>query len=182
MTVLVKPNMVLSWHPGGDDPNLDTMITNPSVVRAVLDYVAIALKGTGTIIVGECPPPVVRFRQVDSPLGDTSAWAIFTHPGECSCAMSIFVRYGHVITTMAFSKLPKRRVTRSGIYSWRWEGKVPTCDVRKYRKNFRVTNYDHRKMRHYHTVDNDRYLISGTALSADVIITMPKLKTHRKAV
>jgi len=61
-------------------------------------------------------------------------------------------------------------------------GQSAHCDVRKYRKNFRVTNYDHRKMRHYHTVDNDRYLISGTALSADVIITMPKLKTHRKAV
>ena len=40
--VLIKPNMVVNNHPLGGD--LNSVVTNPSVVRAVADYVYIALK------------------------------------------------------------------------------------------------------------------------------------------
>jgi len=180
MTVLVKPNMVLSWHPGGDDPNLDTMITNPSVVRAVLDYVAIALKGTGTIIVGDAPLQSCDFDKLIATRG-------YECMGDFYASRGVQLRYVDFRQVrsrynddgiLETSKAPGDPL---GYLLVEMGGQSAHCDVRKYRKNFRVTNYDHRKMRHYHTVDNDRYLISGTALSADVIITMPKLKTHRKA-
>src|SRR5215471_16321630 len=45
MTVVVKPNFVLSRHSQGKD--LFGIITHPSVLRAVMDYCWIALKGEG---------------------------------------------------------------------------------------------------------------------------------------
>lgn len=44
----------------GDDrnpvePGTDCMITNPSVVAAVADYVALALQGEGRIVIGDAP-------------------------------------------------------------------------------------------------------------------------------
>jgi len=53
-TVLIKPNMV--QHENEIPANgLECLITHPSLVRAVLDYVLLALKGTGKIIVADAP-------------------------------------------------------------------------------------------------------------------------------
>jgi hypothetical protein len=46
---------------------------------------------------------------------------------------------------------------------------------------FRVTNYDCSEMRKHHNETIHEYLIPRTVLDADVIINLPKLKTHRKA-
>ena len=55
-TVLLKPNWVdhKNNNPNVDD-NLACLVTNPSVVRVVIDYVYIALKGSGRIIVADAP-------------------------------------------------------------------------------------------------------------------------------
>ncbi|KKL15024.1 hypothetical protein LCGC14_2509750, partial [marine sediment metagenome] len=49
-TVLIKPNLVLD--------NLkfqDSITTHPSIIYALINYIAIALKGKGEIIVGDAP-------------------------------------------------------------------------------------------------------------------------------
>lgn len=180
MTVLVKPNMVLNWHPEGNDPNLDTMITNPSLVRAVVDYVLIALRGSGTVLVGDAPLQSCDYEKLISHMGYESIRDFYASRGT-------HLRY------VDFRQV-RSRYNEDGILETSEAPGDPLGyllvdmgeqsahrDIRQHRRNFRVTNYDHRKMRRYHTADNDSYLISGTALSADVIITMPKLKTHRKA-
>ena len=45
--VVVKPNMVRDFH--GASLGLDGLVTHGSIVRAILDYVVIALKGEGEI-------------------------------------------------------------------------------------------------------------------------------------
>lgn len=45
---------------------------------------------------------------------------------------------------------------------------------------FRVTNYDCSEMRRHHNETTNEYLIPQTVLDADVVINLPKLKTHRK--
>ena len=55
-TVLVKPNWVENKNSNKEvDDHLDCLVTNPSVVRAIVDYVVIALKGTGRIIIADAP-------------------------------------------------------------------------------------------------------------------------------
>ena len=48
-------------------------------------------------------------------------------------------------------------------------------------KKFRVTNYDPKLMKRVHNQKDHKYLISNSILQADVVINVPKLKTHRKA-
>jgi hypothetical protein len=48
-------------------------------------------------------------------------------------------------------------------------------------QKFRVTNYDKCQMQRYHNTDAHSYVIANSCLQADVIINLPKLKTHRKA-
>jgi hypothetical protein len=46
---------------------------------------------------------------------------------------------------------------------------------------YRVTDYNPTFMQQYHNTINHKYFISKTLLSADVVVNLPKLKTHRKA-
>jgi hypothetical protein len=49
------------------------------------------------------------------------------------------------------------------------------------RGGFRVTQYDPRRMTTTHSAGRHRYLIARSLLEADVVVNLPKLKTHRKA-
>ena len=46
---------------------------------------------------------------------------------------------------------------------------------------FRVTCYDPRRMIRTHTLGRHRYLVAKEIIEADVVINLPKLKTHKKA-
>lgn len=46
--------------------------------------------------------------------------------------------------------------------------------------NFRVTNYDYRILQKTHRKGMHKYCIANDILTADVIINMPKVKTHQK--
>ena len=49
------------------------------------------------------------------------------------------------------------------------------------RGSFRVTQYDPRKLALAHRSGKHQYLIAKEALEADVVLNVPKLKTHKKA-
>jgi uncharacterized protein (DUF362 family) len=49
------------------------------------------------------------------------------------------------------------------------------------RNSFRVTRYDPREMAKTHGPGRHQYLVARQVLDADVVINMPKLKTHKKA-
>jgi uncharacterized protein (DUF362 family) len=49
------------------------------------------------------------------------------------------------------------------------------------RNSFRVTCYDPRLMTKRHSPGNHQYLIAREIIDADVVINLPKLKTHKKA-
>lgn len=47
-------------------------------------------------------------------------------------------------------------------------------------KNFRVSDYDTSIIQQMHTNKNHKYIISKTILDSDLVISLPKLKTHQK--
>ena len=47
-------------------------------------------------------------------------------------------------------------------------------------RKFRVTSYDCQEMNRHHNENNHEYLIPKSVLEADVVVNLPKLKTHRK--
>jgi hypothetical protein len=48
-------------------------------------------------------------------------------------------------------------------------------------ERFRVTHYDHRLMHAHHNREANEYLVGNPILAADVVINLPKMKTHIKA-
>ncbi|HEY3175133.1 MAG TPA: DUF362 domain-containing protein [Candidatus Polarisedimenticolia bacterium] len=178
--VVIKPNLVRHFH--GDGLRLDALITHGSVVRAVLDYVILALKGRGDITIGDSP-----LQYADFPTAvEGSGLARVVEDAR---------RYAGVeIRLVDFRRT--RSEKRGGIIMTRLPndgdpGGYRVVDLKggsrfagleeSRTRRFRVTQYDPRAMRQAHNAVNHAYLFPAAILRADVVINIPKLKTHRKA-
>lgn len=175
-TVLLKPNLVRQSHQFNDD--WEYVITHGSIIRAVADYVFIALEGRGRIIIADAPQTDSRLDLIAQRLG-------FAELTE------FYQRHGVVIEVVDLRN--EFWIEQNGIYVERVPlagdpaGKplvklgersmfAPVSGRTYYGAFYDVseTNYHHSGGRH-------EYQFSGTALSADVVINLPKLKTHKKS-
>lgn len=176
MTVLVKPNMVMDVnHSGG---GTDCLYTNPSVVAPVLDYILKALKNNGKIIVGDAPVQECNFEQLIKSSGYEQLIQFYKNKG-----INIeLVDFRGVISSV-----------KGGIYHSEVQpeatGKVINLGKNSefynleesLKERLRITNYNPNKVCCHHKGETNEYMISSYALEADVIINMPKPKTHRIA-
>jgi hypothetical protein len=67
--VLIKPNWVLHAHPRGR--SMEALVTHTSVLRAVIDYVLLALRGRGRLIIGDAPIQSADFGRLVNATGIT---------------------------------------------------------------------------------------------------------------
>jgi uncharacterized protein (DUF362 family) len=179
--VVVKPNFVLSRHSRGGD--LFSIITHPSVLRAVIDYVYKALEGEGSIIIADAPQMDCNFQELmkatqlagiqelysrkfsfqveirdlrdfwlDLQPGDTAAYSTrrFPLPGD---------PMGSVLIDLS------KQSAFHGKDNW---------------KSFYGADYTRQETIAHHQGEVQQYVVSKTALDADVFISVPKLKVHKK--
>ena len=172
--VLLKPNMVVSQH-----PQIDCIVTNPSIVRAVLDYVCIALKGTGSITIGDAPMQRCDFDDLVSKLHYQKIKEFM----EKNDIQINFFDFRNFIAVYSTSNVTiKKNSSDKDTFICIDLGKDSLlCPTDIHYKRYRVTNYDYRNMWKYHNKNHHRYLIRKDILKADVIINLPKCKTHKKA-
>ncbi len=179
--VLIKPNLVRHFH--GTDGDLDSVITHVSFIRAIIDYVIIALDGDGEIVIG------------DAPLQDTDFELLKKNSG-LDLLISYFSKYAQVPVEIIDFRQEMCTKDQTGQYVIK-RTKLPgdPCGYREVElaessyltpieidaERFRVTNYNKETMTKSHGIGHHRYLIAGSVLESDVIINLPKLKTHRKA-
>ena len=179
-TVLIKPNMVLHEHIRGGD--LDCLITHGSVIRPILDYVCLALKGEGRIIVGDSPLQGTDFELSAQRSG--IAQVVDYMATQTSCAISL-VDFRQVHATMderyhvaEWQEVPG---DPSGYVEFALNEESMLAPLAEDTEKFRVSNYKPEDTRHYHQGTSHRYVITASVPMADVIINVPKLKTHCKA-
>lgn len=177
--VVLKPNMVSDFH--GSGGNLDSIITHGSVVRAVLDYVYIALQGKGEVAV------------VDAPNFDASFERIIEHTGisEICSYYNEFVGFPVALSDLRVEKA----IVKNGLVI---ERKKLTGDTKGYRvvslgkdsafynmpydyNHLRGSDYDIEETIDHHRGETHEYYVAGTILNSDVFVNIPKMKTHRKA-
>lgn len=177
-TVLLKPNLV--YHRNFiPEHGLTCLITHPSLVRAVVDYVIIALNGNGNIIVADAPMQSCEFDVLMQNSG-YNQMLDFYNKHQISIE---FLDLRNLITKFENGVLINQPVVNSnenitidlGCNSYH-----AGLDNRRY-NNYRVTDYDPTIMIKHHNSEKNEYLIAKKILSADVVINMPKPKTHRKA-
>lgn len=178
MTVFIKPNTVRHYHVEGKD--LFSVITHGSVVRPVLDYIGIALKGEGRIIVGD----------------SQTLYGHFDEAQELSFITPVldWFRSQSPIEVEHFD-LRKVRAVRTWL-GGRWGRVKVEHDPRGYKTvdvgsrsmldgldatKFRTVVSDVQVMRDHHGAGKHQYVFPGSVLASDAIIAIPKLKTHRRA-
>lgn len=176
-TVLIKPNLVLHRNGGGEGE--DCLFTQPSVVAPMIDYAIKALQGTGKIIVGDAPLQECVFEELISNSGYDKLIAFYKDKGVD-------------IELLDFRNVAT--YVKGGVhYSQRAQGAdngvvVALDDLSSFAglneeriKNMRITNYDPRILQKHHNTKTHEYNVAKQILEADVVINMPKPKSHRKA-
>ena len=190
MTVVIKPNLVMSnvkvpfaVHNvaiSDDDlrhKDIFAIITHPSVLRVIVDYCWIALKGEGRIVIADAPQYNCDFRELlELTKLDDVVQFVNKFQGP---KVEILDLRNYWSKTRHFASLrrelpgdPKGTVTvnigkESAFYnvnSSRFYGAV----------------YDRNETIYHHSGERQEYEISGTILGSDVVIFVPKLKTHKK--
>jgi uncharacterized protein (DUF362 family) len=178
--VLIKPNFVLDFH--GFGWSLESVITHGSVIRAVLDYVLLALNGEGTVRVGDAPLQSADFEKL-------------CHLSGINAVLEFYRRRSAVVVDVADFRqecalLNERRWIREkeavagdpeGYASVDLNDDSMFRSVASHFERYRVTNYDPKLMHLHHNEHKNEYLISGSILKADTVVSLPKIKTHRKA-
>lgn len=177
-TVLIKPNMVIHQN-ANQDNGTDCLYTNVSIVRAVTDYALIALNGTGKVIIADAPVQSCDFD-------------IFYQTSGYKEMMDFYERR-HV--NISVYDLRHHSATIRGKIVIREEREMPFKKVvvdlgmkssfhdlsDDQNRKLRITDYDYRIMQKHHTKEKHEYAISEIGLKANVIINLPKIKTHRLA-
>jgi len=176
MTILIKPNFVLSRHFSGKD--VYSIITHPSVLRAIADYCWIALKGSGKIIIADAPQYNCNFEELINTTHLDSVHNFFaSFPGTMVEVLDLRTYWSKSMHfPSCIQPLPgdaKGSITvnlgkSSALYKYPQPSKL-----------YGAVFHRQETIAH-HTGEKQEYEISGTILNADVMISVPKLKVHKK--
>lgn len=174
-TVVVKPNWVEDKNENKQG-GIDCLITNASIIRAVVDYVYIALDGTGRIIVGDSPMPDCNF---DNLMHVAHYREIFSSFEKRGIKVEVKDFREDIVSGFA-NQVQKTKGDQELVVDI--GGSSMFCDYEHNTGRYRNGIIDATKMNeYYHSEGHHRYGINRTVLEADVIINLPKPKTHRKA-
>jgi uncharacterized protein (DUF362 family) len=184
-TVVLKPNLVSHVNLGArayGEEDTDSLVTHGSVIRVVLDYAARALKGSGRLIVGDCP------------IQDTEWESVVRLVGLDEIARSVRERFPGITVEVRDYRIG-RAIVKNGVMLKRIVSEVREEDYLEVDlgrhsllaplfgdgAEFGVARYPRHRMRRAHTADRNLYLLPRDFLDADVMINLPKMKSHMKA-
>ncbi len=182
-TVLLKPNWVMHENPEKKYHDMECLVTHPSFIRVMIDYVVIALKavGGGRIILGDAPMAQCHFDELIKKVHYDTLIEFYQEQG---INLEIKDLRGCTFDDNK-NKFGVNNVTMSS------ENEGVIVDVTKFSafndfskeqiNSLKAPKLDPSKMRKHHTENAHEYSIHKEILAADVIINLPKPKSHRKA-
>lgn len=177
-TVVIKPNLVLDT---ADLKLQNTVVTHGSVIRPIVDYCWKAIGPTGKIIIGDAPQAEADFEKIVTQNGLKDTVQCLQNRG---------------INVVLHDFRGIRVVIENGI----WIGEQETnqyqstgsCEVNLgkssllYRDDsiepkYHGGGYDSTVTQQHHHGTIHEYKIAKEILTANAVISVPKLKTHKKA-
>jgi uncharacterized protein (DUF362 family) len=177
-SVVLKPNFIRHWNPDAQ-AGVDCVITHGALVRAAADYAWIAVGREGSVTVAEAPQMDCRFDRIREIAGLDALADAFASIGRVLRVIDLRreeVRFedGVVVSRRKLSGDPAGyRVCELGEQSF-FEGSG--LDPLR----MRGADYDPGPTSEHHRDGRNDYLLSETVLSADLVVNLPKIKTHKK--
>jgi len=181
-TVFLLPNFVMHRRASETEEEFLAKVTNGSVIRAVLDYVILALNGSGKIYLGNAPIQGCNLQSLLQDLG------IVEMVEFLSSATGIPIQIVDLrgITSTWSSVGTKIDQARRDSANWvpvdlgRESLLEPFFAPDSPAPKFRVGDYSPRTTMRFHAPGKHVYVFNRRVLEADVIFSIPKLKTHQK--
>lgn len=183
--VIIKPNLVSHINPAnksGDKQGIDCLITHKSIIREIAEYVAKGMNGIGIIIVGDCP------------IQDTN-WQVILKLIEWDRIKKFFAKKYPKITIIAKDyrldiakkkgkRIIKRIENKKNLSSYtEVDLKDHSLLIPLMRESieFGVSRYSRNRMKSAHNQEVNKYIFPNDIFDSDLIINLPKMKTHMKA-
>ena len=184
--VILKPNWVAHKNFGQrvyNEIDTDCLITHSSVIRVVLDYVAKALDNEGEIIIGDAPIQVADWIKI---LELTNMQGIVDYFKREFPSIKIEVLDFRLDKTTLFSDGSiKEQVfedfRKADYFEVDIGDKSSLMPLIERKCKLGSPDYSEYKMKYAHNAERNLYLLPKNVLNADVVINLPKMKTHRKA-
>lgn len=179
-TVIVKPNFVVSEHPLGQ-AGIDAAVVHGSVLRPVIDYVWKALRGEGRLLVADSPIKEVDFDRIVELTGIASIREFYAGQSpslELMDFRDLYVRRDEGGFMMEDQPLPGDPTGYTPVDL----GELSLFhEVMPHLGRLRSTAvYYENVMGEFHNDRHHVYSVPNTLLNADAVISVAKMKTHRK--
>ncbi len=177
--VTLKPNFVMHENKTGN--SLYSVVTHSSVIRAILDYVIMALKGKGTVYIADAPQFDADW---DKLVANTKIQSVVE---EISRRTSVNLKLVDLRTEIGvadgdiYVDRIKLKGDPNGYEIVNLKSISEFADQEYASHRLRGSDYDSHETVKHHSNGNHNYLISRSILLSDVIINIPKLKVHPKA-
>lgn len=182
--IVLKPNFIRHWNPSAEtDPergSVESVITHGAVLRAMCDYAFLAAGAKGSVAIAEAPQHDCDFDRIREIVGLDALVELYDErlgrELEVIDLRREAVRYADAVIVDR-KKLPGdpagyRMIDLGQRSCFEGSGLDP--------KRFRGADYDPGPTASHHMGGRNEYLLSETVLSADLVVNLPKLKTHKK--
>lgn len=178
-TVFLKPNMIAESHYYKKD-EWNYVITNGSIIRAVVDYVYIALGGKGKIIIGDSPSTESDFGKMTERLGLCEIQKLYSKQKNFEIEIiDLRDEYWIERDRVVVDKINLTGDPR-GKVKFNLADKSMFADLDDKNIHYYGAFYDTDETNLHHQKGRHEYKIAKSVIEADVLINLPKLKTHKK--
>jgi uncharacterized protein (DUF362 family) len=176
--VLIKPNWVMHRNKA-EEEGLTPLVTHPQLLLAIVD--AALQTGARRVVVGDAPVQGCDFAALmhATGLGPALAERAAKDP-RLMAPVDFRGTKSHAVAgvLMPADDAGRRSNGASLVHVDASSWLEPVSDRSR---RFRVTQYDPAGLTRTHSRGKHAYLVARELLDADVVINVPKLKTHRKA-
>jgi uncharacterized protein (DUF362 family) len=182
-TIVLKPNFIRHWNPRSEiesDASVESVITHGAILRAVADYAFLAVGPSGRVIVAEAPQQDCDFEAIRRIAGLDAMRDHFQKALGVNLEIidlrreTVIFEDGVIVSRQSLPGDPRGyRAVDLGRQSF-FEGSGLDSS------RMRGADYDPAPTSEHHSHGRNAYLLSETVLSSDLIVNLPKLKTHKK--
>lgn len=179
-TAVLKPNFVRDFREWGAGDG-ECTITHGAVLRAVLDYAYLAVGPCGRLIIADAPQNDADFAQIRKIAGLDEIQELYRDRLNFEVEVRDLRREqaskidGVIVGHSALRGDPEGYVAVDLAQQSAFAGLAAALTGRLY-----GAEYEQGELARHHHDDVHEYLISRTVLDADCVISIPKLKTHKK--
>ena len=172
--VVIKPNLVL------DADNQEAITTHASVIRPIVDYVWKALKGDGIIVICDAPMVEANFEEIVFRNGLKKMVEILNDRSYKIILEDIRARKISKANNVVIDEIIDPEKAKNAVVVDLKEMSFLDEEVVK-QKKLSYGSYLRNQIIVNHQKGKHLYQISKLILDADVVISIPKLKTHKKS-